>query len=251
MVSGSNSQSVEATEVEGRIDPVPDMTELLEKENQLTELSEIEEHQSATATLPSEHKLNANKPIPAIKSSDYESGQDDKHDDNMQVKQKTKIKGKNRTKRKNKLAAKRSVSLPILQSRESLSSSDSQDGSSFQLKDKTETLNIVKTVFQLDDDHQVVVEPVNKLKRGDPLRKTLLIPIRLWREIKILPNEDDVCNAVEPAKKFSKIDTISRKVFPLAFVFVTSFYALLYTYYITDNSNIEDLSNFDILERSK
>lgn len=250
MVSASNSQSIEAAEVEGRIDPVPDMTELLEQENQLTELSEIEKHQSTTATLPSEHKLNVNKPIQVIKSSDYEFEQDDKHE-NMQVKKKTKIKGKNRTKRKNKLATRRSVSLPILQSRESLSSSDSQDGSSFQLKDKTETLNIVKTVFQLDDDHQVVVEPVNKLKRGDPLRKTLLIPIRLWREIKILPNEDDVCNAVEPAKKFSKIDTISRKVFPLAFVFVTSFYALLYMYYITDDSNIEDLSNFDILETSK
>lgn len=67
------------------------------------------------------------------------------------------------------------------------------------------------------------------------MRRTLTVPVRIWREFKILPTEQDVSESKGEKEKFTKIDKRSRFMFPALFFTVLSIYVLMYTYVIVDN----------------
>ncbi|XP_054269255.1 gamma-aminobutyric acid receptor subunit alpha-2-like [Macrosteles quadrilineatus] len=67
------------------------------------------------------------------------------------------------------------------------------------------------------------------------LRSTLLIPVNLWRNLRILPTEEEVAATTEPPDKFSKIDIYSRMLFPLMYTLLLSGYVVVYTYYVVDD----------------
>lgn len=69
------------------------------------------------------------------------------------------------------------------------------------------------------------------------LRSTLLLPINMWRNFRILPTEEEVAATTEPPDKFSKIDIYSRLIFPLVYVTLLISYYSVYTYYLVDDKN--------------
>lgn len=69
------------------------------------------------------------------------------------------------------------------------------------------------------------------------LRSTLLLPINMWRNFRILPTEEEVATTTEPPDKFSKIDIYSRLIFPLVYVTLLISYYSVYTYYLVDDKN--------------
>ncbi|XP_022193633.2 gamma-aminobutyric acid receptor subunit alpha-6 [Nilaparvata lugens] len=82
-----------------------------------------------------------------------------------------------------------------------------------------------------DDDLSREMQP-----SSPRLRRTLTIPVRIWREFKFLPTEQEVSESKgEKKEKFTKIDKRSRFIFPALFTIVLSIYVLLYTYVIVDN----------------
>ncbi|XP_034234511.1 gamma-aminobutyric acid receptor subunit alpha-1-like [Thrips palmi] len=79
--------------------------------------------------------------------------------------------------------------------------------------------------------------PSATLRRSPSLRRCLSAPYRLWEQARFLPNEEDVTKLMqsdEEPDKFSKIDIVSRKVFPIAFGSMLVFYYIMYGYYISD-----------------
>lgn len=63
------------------------------------------------------------------------------------------------------------------------------------------------------------------------LLECAVAPLRKWREVHLLPREEDL---TEHKEKFSRIDVESRKIFPFLFAVFISVYWFLYMYYITD-----------------
>nr|UOL66827.1 gamma-aminobutyric acid receptor subunit GRD-like [Frankliniella occidentalis] len=75
------------------------------------------------------------------------------------------------------------------------------------------------------------------LRRTQSLRRCLSVPYRLWEQTRFLPNEEDVTRQMqsnEEPEKFTKIDIVSRKVFPIAFVSMLIMYWIMYGFYISD-----------------
>ncbi|KAK3921925.1 Gamma-aminobutyric acid receptor subunit alpha-6 [Frankliniella fusca] len=75
------------------------------------------------------------------------------------------------------------------------------------------------------------------LRRTQSLRRCLSVPYRLWEQARFLPNEEDVSRQMqsnEEPDKFTKIDILSRKVFPIAFGFMLILYWIMYGFYISD-----------------
>lgn len=79
------------------------------------------------------------------------------------------------------------------------------------------------------------IEPVKTVSRIS-FRNTMLIPVKFWRNVRILPTEEDVINAEEP-EKFTRIDIYSRVIFPLSFFSAITIYAINYLYYAIDETS--------------
>ncbi|XP_075212530.1 gamma-aminobutyric acid receptor subunit alpha-6-like isoform X2 [Lycorma delicatula] len=72
-------------------------------------------------------------------------------------------------------------------------------------------------------------------------RRKLCIPFQVLKEVRILPTEKEISEKKGEKKKFTKIDTRSRIVFPVLFTSVMCLYVLLYTYVVVDNIDyVED-----------
>lgn len=85
------------------------------------------------------------------------------------------------------------------------------------------------------------VPVVRIIRRNRRFQRSLRIPARMWKKIKILPREEDIVNDTEPVENFTRLDMLSRKIFPLAFVTAVILYTTLYMYYLPDLSIKEEL----------
>lgn len=134
------------------------------------------------------------------------------------------------------LRKRRTASLPVLNRHNSFSSEDSEKVTKIRIRDRQEALTIFNKILNLEYSNSEANESdkVVRIRRYGTLRRSIKIPLKLYKRIKILPTEDEIENQSGPVDLFTKLDMASRWVFPLAFAAVLIMYSLYFAFYLTD-----------------
>uniref|UniRef100_A0A1B6GS50 Neurotransmitter-gated ion-channel ligand-binding domain-containing protein n=1 Tax=Cuerna arida TaxID=1464854 RepID=A0A1B6GS50_9HEMI len=155
------------------------------------------------------------------------------------------VRKKKKTKHRSTLRKRRTASLPVLNRHSSLSSEESEKLAKICFHDKREAMTVFSKILNLEYSNSEATDsdkigPVIRIRRAGRFKRSLRIPVKLLNKIKILPTETEIENQPEP-ELFTKLDIVSRLLFPLAYVCVMTMYSLYFAYYLSNEWEKDEL----------